>query len=108
VRKTRDIGIAKLLSDVVVDKAMEIDSMDLHVAVDGARVAAWLVWKFKSQLHRAGAFDLHIDESEATPTYVRVAIEKLRRSKAWIVTTQSMNGRRRYRVRWLGWGEHAR
>lgn len=81
--------------------------MDFWVDNYGAASAAWLLWKYRRQIRRAGAQDFEIPKNAVTPPWFRVAMETLKRREGrWSVSVRYRGAAggevRVYRVEWLG------
>lgn len=84
------------------------ESFEAHVRADGARAAAWLVWKHRAKLRRDGRVLFRIRADLDTPPWFRVAVEALRRRQRWSVVVTTQAAERSYDVRWLEWGQRRR
>ncbi len=73
----------------------------------GASPAAWLLWPYRRQLRTTGAVDFVMPDKLA-PARVEqhrwffLAMQHLRRRPLWSVEVGIKDGKRRYRVKWLG------
>lgn len=89
-------------------------SLDKWVEVAGARVASWLVWQHRESIHKNGGVAFFLMGTlkkgpPLTPPWMRIGLEKLRRSpKTWSVETIVAPGKRTYVLKWLRWGTFMR
>jgi hypothetical protein len=84
---------------LVVSRLLDPEAV---VRRDGPRAAAWLVREHRRKIRRDGEVQFHIDVNMRSPPWFLVAVEFLKRRVGWTVVVTEQQGRRSYRVAWLG------
>jgi hypothetical protein len=96
-----------------LNEQSDTKSLDSWVRVAGSKCAAWIVANHRKQLHEKGGVAFFLQGTLAkgpplTPPWMRIGLEKLRRSEKWSVEMSMTPARRTYVLKWEQWGTFMR
>lgn len=100
----RGINVPGLVA--AIDGGRSYAGRPLMSGLTDVSCAAWLTWRFRGSLLRAGMAEVNFMPGQAPERWFLLGIDVLKQRQRWNVVVLARPGRvRTFRLQWLGWGE---